>query len=125
MLAAAQGSWDRFLLAAGKRCGMKVQAALRSVREIDVAGQMVILRFAHAFHRDLVNQGENRLQVESLWSEMLNRRMAVRCALVGENTQAAGQTPAASSASGKSESDEDAFLREARSLGAVVKRLDK
>jgi DNA polymerase-3 subunit gamma/tau len=80
----ARANWDQLLALAGKRCGMKVQAALRSVRSIEASGQTIVLYFAHAFSRDLVNQGENRAQVSALWQELLGRKVQVRCALPGE-----------------------------------------
>ncbi|MEJ5199506.1 MAG: hypothetical protein WHX53_11330, partial [Anaerolineae bacterium] len=114
---AVRAQWERFLAAAGKQCGMKVQAALRSVKEIDVVNSVLILRFAHAFARDLVNQNENRSQVEMLWDGLLKTHVTVRCALVGEPVQIA-TAPAAAGAN-----DDEAFLAGARDLGAVVKKL--
>ena len=54
----------------------------------------------------------------------MGRRVTIRCLLVGENSGSAGQ-PAAGPAPAKTESDDEAFLREARSLGATVKRIDR
>lgn len=112
-----RAQWERFLTAAGKRCGMKVQAALRSVKELDASGDAILLRFAHAFARDLVDQPENRSQVEALWEELLGVRLPVRCALVGEAIASAA--PAA----GRPANDDELFLNDARSLGAVVTKL--
>lgn len=114
---AVRAQWERFLVAAGKQCGMKVQAALRSVKEIDVVNSVLVLRFAHAFARDLVNQNEHRSQVETLWDGLLKTHVTVRCALVGEPVQIAA-APAATGAN-----DDEAFLAGARDLGAVVKKL--
>jgi len=117
----AQKSWPRFLESAGKRCGMKVQAALRSARPIDVVGQIVVLQFSHAFARDLVSQAENSSQIEALWQELLGRKVGVRCVLRGENvTPASATVPPASAGL---EADEDMLLHEARKMGAVVKPL--
>ena len=107
---------------AGKRCGIPVQAALRSVKEIETAGDAVVLRFSHTFSRDLVNRPEHRSQVEALWEELLKARVQVRCALVGE-TVAAPASTASSQAAPRQQNDDDAFLDDARSLGAVVKKL--
>ena len=119
LLQAARANWDRFLAAAGKRCGMKVQAALRSVHELDVVGQTLVLRFTHAFARDLVGGGENRGQVEAVWDEVLGRKVQVRCGLVGEAPPPSPAQPAS-----RGVSDDEAFLQGARELGAVVKKLD-
>jgi hypothetical protein len=119
---AVQASWEPFLGMAGKRCGIPVQAALRSVKEIETSGDAVILRFSHTFSRDLVNRPEHRSQVEALWEELLKTRVHVRCALVGEAV--AAPSPAApSQAAPRPQSDDDAFLNDARNLGAVVKKL--
>jgi DNA polymerase III subunit gamma/tau len=123
LLAAAQGSWERLLVAAGKRCGMKVQAALRSVRVLDASGETVMLQFGHAFARDLVNQLDNRSQVEILWSEMLSRRVFVRCTLAGEPVVLAQSAPESDGARA-THADDEAFLRGAQELGAVVRKLD-
>ncbi len=123
LLQAAQANWDRFLGTAGKRCGMKVQAALRSVHELDIAGQTLVLRFTHAFARDLVSGAENRGQVEAVWGEVLGRKVQVRCGLVGE-APPPSPAQASPSAPARGASDDDAFLQGARELGAVVKKLE-
>jgi hypothetical protein len=110
---------------AGKRCGMKVQAALRSVQGLDIAGQIIVLRFAHTFSRDLVGSAENRAKVEELWSEVLERKVQVRCGLVGEVSAASSSAQPAKPAPAKEGvNDDEAFLQGARKLGAVVKKLD-
>ena len=124
---AVQANWEPFLGMAGKRCGIPVQAALRSVKEIETAGDAVVLRFSHTFSRDLVNRPEHRSQVEALWEELLKARVQVRCALVGETVAAPAPTASNQAApgqrSGPPQNDDDAFLDDARSLGAVVKKL--
>lgn len=119
LLRVAQANWDRFLLSAGKRCGMKVQAALRSVREMNLVGQALVLQFSHAFSRDLVNQVENRTLVEDTWQEILGRRVPVRCVLVGENP-AANESKAPAAAPIHLDEDQ-VLLEDARRRGAVVK----
>lgn len=116
---ALQAQWDHILAATGKRCGMKVQAALRSVKEIDAVGDVVVLHFSHTFARDLANQAENRLQMEALWTELLQVRLQVRCVLVGEPPALASPPPA-----GRPEGDDEVLLNEARNLGAVVRKLN-
>lgn len=118
LLRQAQANWERFLGLAGKRCGMKVQAALRSVRELDVVGQTLVLQFAHTFSRDLVNQGEHRASVEAVWQEVLGRVVPIRCALLGEP---AAPEAAPASAKAVAPQDEDGLLLEdARQRGAVI-----
>jgi DNA polymerase-3 subunit gamma/tau len=118
---AVQMNWDRFLAAAGKRCGIPVQAALRAVKEIETVGDAIVLRFSQTFSRDLVNRPENRAQVEALWEELLKAKAPVRCALVGEVIASAGMSAAQTAA--KPANEDEIFLSDARSLGAVVKKL--
>jgi hypothetical protein len=130
-----QAGWDKFLVLAGKRCGVKVQAALRGVREIEVQGQAIVFLFqpSQGFSRDVVNQQENRVQVENVLAEQLGRHVQIRCALLGDAPAAAGDSgasakpgrksaPAASAAgdaASPGEADE-ALLDDARKRGAVI-----
>jgi DNA polymerase-3 subunit gamma/tau len=112
----AQQNWERFLAMAGKRCGVQVQAGLRAVRALEIAGSALVLQWppAHKFSRDVVNRSENRHLVEEVWEEVLGQRVEVKCVVVGEMAaRAAG--PA----------DDEDFLRGARDLGAEVRRLDR
>jgi hypothetical protein len=100
---------------------MKVQAALRSVREVGAAGQTIVLQFAHTFSRDLVNQVANRSQVEALWEEILERRVEVRCTVLGEALSAHSADPIAPASTARPRDDEDSLLSDAQQLGAVIK----
>jgi DNA polymerase III gamma/tau subunit len=117
----ARADWDHFLALAGKQCGMKVQAALRSVREVDAAGQTIVLQFSHTFARDLVNQQANRHQVEALWEEILRRRVEVRCTVAGEALTANAASPAAPAPTARTRNDEESLLSDAQRHGAVIK----
>jgi hypothetical protein len=103
---------------------MKVQAALRSVKQLDVAGGTIIMHFSHTFARDLVNQGESRAQVEGVWQEVLGRTVGVRCALTGETAVPASPSSIGGPASASAPvNDDEVLLSDARKLGAVVKPL--
>jgi hypothetical protein len=117
----ARANWDHFLALARKQCGMKVQAALRSVREVNAVGQTIVLQFAHTFARDLVNELANRSQVEALWEEILGRKVEVRCVVVGESFAAPLATPVAPSPTTKPRDDDESLLSDAQKLGAVIK----
>jgi DNA polymerase-3 subunit gamma/tau len=120
LLERARDQWDNYLIQAGKRCGMKVQAALRSVRTLDSNGFTLVLQFSHAFSRDMVNQPEYRQQLEALWQELLGQPVLMRCILKGETTDpAAAPTPGAAPAG----DDDEVLLRAARKMGAVVRPL--
>jgi hypothetical protein len=117
----ARANWEHFVAMAGKRCGMKVQAALRSVREVGGTGQAIVLQFAHAFSRDLVNEMANRAQVEALWEEILGRRVEVRLAVVGEAPATHSASPVAAASTARPQDDEESLLSDAEKLGAVIK----
>jgi DNA polymerase-3 subunit gamma/tau len=119
LLERARAGWDPFLDLAGKRCGVKLQAALRSVRTLDLSGETLVLRFSHAFAQEMVNQPQYRSQLESVWEEVLGRPIRLRCALQSENVDPA---PSHTTAAAMAE-DNDLLLQEARNMGAVVKPL--
>jgi DNA polymerase-3 subunit gamma/tau len=128
LLTAAQVGWDRFIKLAGQRCGMKVQAALRGVKQLDVTGGTLIMQFSHAFSRDQIAQGENRVLVEGVWQEVLGRKVGVRCTLAGEAPAAtSGASPPTEKVSSAvtAADDDDVLLNDARKLGAVVKPLSQ
>jgi hypothetical protein len=126
LLNAAQGAWDPFIKLAGQRCGMKVQAALRGVKRLDAVGGTLVMQFSHTFSRDLVSQGENRVLVESVWQEVLGRKVGVRCSVAGE-TAIAATTPTSSAGGAAPDptpvNDDEVLLGDARKLGAIVKPL--
>jgi DNA polymerase III subunit gamma/tau len=119
----ARTNWERLVALAGKRSGMKVQAALRSVREVSGTGQTIVLRFAHAFSRDLVDQLANRAQVEAIWEEILERRVEVRCTLIGEPIESHTAVSSDAVLAGQPQDEEQSLLSEAARLGAIIKPL--
>ncbi len=123
LLQGARGNWDRFLTVARRRCGVKVQAALRAVRELDVVGQALVLQFSHAFARDLVNQPDNRTAVEGAWEEVLGRRVPIRCVLMGESLADPDVSPSPTP-QGNAADEDQILLEDARRRGAVVTPLE-
>ena len=102
--------------------GIKIQAALRNVKEVVVVGRTLELQFgaAHGFSRDVINEGENRLHVEDVWRQVLGEVVSIRCTL-------AGASPAAKTAEPRDEgrkSGDDALLEDAKLRGAVITPLD-
>lgn len=120
--ARVNANWDRFMARLRQQYGVKVQAALRNVREVVVVGRTLELHFgaAHGFSRDVVNEAENKLHVEDVWRQVLGEEVSVRCTLVGA-------APAAKAAEPRDESREsggDALLEDAKNRGAVITPLD-
>ncbi len=116
----SQAAWEKFLATAGRRGGVKLQAALRAVREMEYAGQTLVMLFGQAFSRDIADQMENRQHIEAAWEEVLGRRVMIRCALLGETAAPAAASPAASPAD-----PDEQLLDDARRRGAVVTHLKK
>ncbi len=115
-------NWDRFMALSRQLYGIKIQAALRNVKEVAVVGRTLELHFgaAHGFSRDVINEGENRLHVEDAWRQVLGEDVTVRCTLVGAS-------PAAKTVESRDESGEsggDALLEDAKRRGAVITPLD-
>jgi len=120
--ARVNANWDRFMARLRQQYGIKIQAALRNVKEVVVAGRTLELQFgaAHGFSRDVVNEAENRLHVEDVWRQVLGEDVNVRCTLVGA-------TAAIKTAEPRDESREsggDALLEDAKNRGAVITPLD-
>jgi DNA polymerase III subunit gamma/tau len=125
LLAAVQRNWERILERAKTTEGGSpmLQALFRASREMQTASGMLVLRFEHDSTRDALAKDKNRLTAEKVLEEILGRPVRLRCALVGESAGPSIQ-PAASSTTGKGESDDDVLLSDARKLGAKIKRLD-
>ncbi len=124
LLAAVRDNWERILELTKQRASPLIKAALQTVRQLEASGGMLVLQFEHETARGQVDRTENRQKVEGLMEEVINRPVHLRCTLVeGKNTPA--NRSAARPGPEKSGTDDDAFLREARNLGAVIKRLDQ
>jgi len=124
LLAAVRDNWERILELTKQRASPLIKAALQTVRQLEASGGTLVLQFEHETARGQVDRTENRQKVESLMEEVINRPVHVRCTLV-EGKNPPTNRPAARPGTDKSGTDDDAFLREARNLGAVIKRLDQ
>ncbi len=116
-------SWPQFLALSRQHCGIKIQAALRNVKELEVAGRTVTLHFApaHGFSRDVINEPENKTKVEDAWRQVLGTEVGIRCTLYGA-TQAPEK--GAEKRSDSKAADDDILLEEAKRRGAIVTPLD-
>jgi hypothetical protein len=117
--------WERILELTRRRSSPLIKAALQTVRQFDLSGGTLVLLFEHEASRAQVDKSENKQTVESLIEEVVNQPVHIRCTLVEAKTGPANRPAAARPPVEKGGSDDDAFLREARNLGAVVKRLDQ
>ncbi len=120
----SQANWEKFLVTAGRHGGVKLQAALRAVREMEFAGQTLVMLFSQAFSRDIADQMENRQHIEAAWEEVLGRRVVIRCSMLGEAAAPSG-APTAGSPTGTPVDPDEQLLSDARRRGAVVTNLKK
>jgi hypothetical protein len=114
-------NWDRFMAVMRAQGGVKLAAALKSVKEIETEGHVLVLRFAatHNFSREMIDEPAHKAQVEAAWRQVLGENVGIRCSLMGAG-------PAAPSTGGKQEPARgaDALLEDAKRRGAVVRQLD-
>jgi DNA polymerase III subunit gamma/tau len=120
----SQANWEKFLATAGKRGGVKLQAALRAVREMEFTGQTLVMLFSQAFSRDIADQMENRQLIEAAWEEVLGRRIVIRCSMLGEAAAPTSAAAETNSAAPHVDPDEQ-LLSDARRRGAIVTNLKK
>jgi DNA polymerase-3 subunit gamma/tau len=115
-------NWDRFMAVMKSQGGVKLTAALKSVKEIETEGHVLVLRFAaaHNFSREMIDEPAHKAQVEAAWRQVLGENVGIRCSLMG----AAPPTQAAAGKQEPSRSGGDALLEDAKRRGAVVRQLD-
>jgi DNA polymerase-3 subunit gamma/tau len=127
---------ERWRQVVGHVQSVKLAALLRDAKiaGVDSTGKLVLL-FQHSFHRDNVNQDDNRRLVETMLSESFKQPIYVRCMLEKDwETQAKPAAPPASAPAAKRpaaapritappeppEPPEDELIRRAQEeLGAV------
>ena len=70
--------WTDFLDALRPK-DLKLEALMRSCEPVRVEDDVVVLSFAHKFHRSKVEEDEKRHTVEDIFSDLLRRKVRVRC----------------------------------------------
>ena len=89
-VAQLQQRWNDFLTAVRAQLGIKTQAALRSVRDMAVADQTVILAFgSNTFAKDMISESKSRDDVARVMSDFLGRQVKLECQM-GEQAQLSG-----------------------------------
>ena len=75
-----RGRWRDFTARVREQCGIQVQAALNSVRDIAVSEHEVAFAFGNnRFSYDMVNKPENLGKVATLLSEFLGQAVKLQC----------------------------------------------
>jgi DNA polymerase-3 subunit gamma/tau len=97
-----------------------LEALMRSCTPKAVDGDVVVLSFAHSFHRDKVQEDQNKRVVEDALSELLGSQCRIRCVLDSALADSkAGSEPDA--AGSVDEAEQDPVVRAAvEDLGAQV-----
>lgn len=123
---ALRGHWAELLNALRPR-NLSLEALVRSCEPVAVEGNVVVLAFAHNFHRSKVEEDQNKQVVEEVLSDLIGQRYRVRCVLAQhEPGGTTPQCPAPASSEGGSTSSlmptiEDPVVRAAvEDLGAQV-----
>jgi DNA polymerase-3 subunit gamma/tau len=75
-----RGRWSEFLNALRPR-NLPLEALMRSCEPVAIEGDVVVLGFAHDFHRSRVENEQNRQDVEEALAELIGQRYRVRCVL--------------------------------------------
>jgi DNA polymerase-3 subunit gamma/tau len=122
---ALRGRWPEFLNALRPR-NLPLEALMRSCEPVAVEGDIVVLGFAHDFHRSRVEDEQNKHDIEEVLSELIGQRYRVRCVLA---QQGGSPSPSQATASGRATSPtervmtNDPVVRAAvEDLGAVVRQ---
>ena len=116
-----QNQWKQFLATARQQCGLQVQAALNSVRDMAVGGDSVAFAFgANVFSRDVIAKPEVLAKVSAILASILGRTVTLECQ-VGEHARLSATVQAASAGSGPDPLVEFAIS----DLGAQVVEGDK
>ncbi|MBS3784862.1 MAG: DNA polymerase III subunit gamma/tau [Anaerolineae bacterium] len=72
--------WSRFLDALRPQ-DLSLEALMRSCKPVGVEGDVVVLSFAHKFHRSKVEEDKKRHIVEDVISDLFGRQLRVRCVM--------------------------------------------
>jgi len=79
--------WSDLLDALRPR-NLSLEALIRACEPVSVEGDVVVLGFAHDFHRSKVEEERNKRDVEDVLSTLAGRPFRVRCVLLGQEGDA-------------------------------------
>ena len=118
-----QSRWPEFLNALRPR-NLSLEALMRSCEPVAVEGDVVLLGFAHNFHRSKVEEEHNKRIVEDALSDLMGQRCRVRCVLAHQQRAATPlQRSTAGSAGGKGGSSAEQLIAEDPVVRAAVEDL--
>jgi DNA polymerase-3 subunit gamma/tau len=85
--------WPRFLNALRPR-DLSLEALMRSCEPVGVENDVVVLSFSHKFHRSKVEEDKKRGIVEDVLSDLLGRKLRIRCVIDKHRESYPGQAVA-------------------------------
>jgi DNA polymerase-3 subunit gamma/tau len=104
--------WPEFLNALRPH-NLSLEALMRSCEPVAVEGDVVLLGFAHNFHRSKVEEEHNKRLVEDVLSGLVGWQCQVRCILADQERAAASQPrPSSEAASGKDAASKEQMIAE-------------
>lgn len=86
-ISAVKANWDELLTAIRPHSRM-VEALLKDCEPITVDGDVVTLGFFYPFHRERVEQPENKSLVTAMLGRVLDAEVQLRCVMVDKSTAA-------------------------------------
>ena len=96
---------------------------MRSCEPVAIEGDVVVLGFAHDFHRSRVENEQNRQDVEEALAELIGQRYRVRCVLAQGDSGPEVPRASTDDATKQQAVIDDPLVRAAvEDLGAVVRQ---
>jgi DNA polymerase-3 subunit gamma/tau len=122
-----QSRWPEVLNALRPR-NLSLEALMRACEPVAVEGDVIVLGFAHDFHRGKVEEEKNKRDVEDVLTSLAGQRYRVRCVLsdqggTGEMPRRARSTPAGGKAALSAEqivADDPVVRAAVEDLGAQI-----
>jgi DNA polymerase-3 subunit gamma/tau len=112
-----QGRWSEFLNALRPR-NLSLEALVRASEPVAVEGDVVVLAFAHGFHRGKVEEDQNRQVVEEVLSDLMGQRYRVRCVMTQQERSPKSPSPAPPT--GQAATEDPVVRAAVEDLGAQV-----
>jgi len=117
-----QNRWSELLNALRPR-NLSLEALMHSCEPVAVEGDVVVLGFAHDFHRSKVEEDRNKQIVEEALSNLMGQRYRVRCTMAQQERAVGTVQRSTSDSSAEQIIAEDPVVRAAvEDLGARVVR---
>nr|HID13663.1 DNA polymerase III subunit gamma/tau [Anaerolineae bacterium] len=110
------------LLNALRPHNLALEALMRSCEPVAIEGNVVVLGFAHNFHRSKVEEEQNKRIVEDALSSLIGQQCRVRC-ILAHRERAATRSPRSKPVSAKAVSPAEQIIAEDPVVRAAVEDL--